>query len=734
MSKRKKIKLAVLFISLLTVILVLLFVALSNISLSSVAKLGQKAINIDIENSKKISTTFFKEIADRSAREYSNKFDEITGFTAIFAKQVKSELKFTSKLNSSNTAIKLTKYRDKKFYVNELNNVNAIYWGNTDNHIPDKILKRMNSIAGLIETYSGIFMRKLNVLSIWGVDYENFAIIYPHRFFYKKLNTINSIKKDYKELALIYANAKKRDKNITVFWTSSYIDVVTGRPVMSVCTPVYNDSGELITFVGFDLDFKKMVGELLSSDILRKEYLKTPAKNTDGKFNGFIFTIDRQGNILAMPNEYYKLFSLPRHTDSRMYNLTKNSKVKLNSSTNSFVKKLSAKMLKSDSGLDLLKLKGQDFIVAYSSINSTGWILGFVMNQDSLVRMNSKTKTEIHKTEEKMQIHLGLISLLFLILSILFAIIFFNNFFLKPINRIRHGIKKMGHGDFNINLKECEVFEISELASAFNYLGEELNTYMDNLKKELKIRQAYETEINIAADLQKSILPKVTTEFQNDSFKLFATLKAAKDVSGDFYDFFYLSENKIALLVADVSGKGIQAALFMSMSKALLKSYCFSEPDNPAKVLEKTNNYLCNDNEYKMFVTVFLAYYDCNTGKLTYANAGHHSSILVSSEGKYDNFGLLDGVILGFFPDIKFNSDSKLLKKDDLVVMYTDGIFEAVSPINKEYGEERLMELIVKNHNLEVDKICSAIIDDLEVFEEGSRFDDVTLLAFKKLE
>ena len=270
------------------------------------------------------------------------------------------------------------------------------------------------------------------------------------------------------------------------------------------------------------------------------------------------------------------------------------------------------------------------------------------------------------------------------------------------------------------------------LSQLNNSLDRRVKERTIKLKQEIEEKSKLINEIKIASDIQQSILPKITDKFKRPEFTLYAELEPALNASGDFYDFFYINKNILAFVIADVSGKGIQAALFMSMAKALLKSYCLTEHNDPAKVLEKTNNYLCIDNEYKMFVTVFLAYLNYETGELTYANAGHHSSILASGDGKYENFGLLDGVILGFFPDTKFNSGSKLLKKDDLVVMYTDGVFEAVSPVNKEYGEERLMDLIVKNRNLEINEICLSILSDLEVFEQGSRFDDVTLVALRK--
>jgi serine phosphatase RsbU (regulator of sigma subunit) len=737
MLRKRKIKLAVLFISLLTVILVLLSMALSSVSLNYVTELGNVAVATDIKNNENISTTLFKKIAYLSSKEYSNRFNEFNDVVVILAKQVKEEFSNSTNPKESdlNNHIKLERYKNKNLFVNTKDNINAIYWGKGTQGVPNSISQKMNSISGLIATHSNLFIKSLNITSIWVFAAENFAVIYPHRFFYNKQDTLNSIEKDYENYKKFYLKQKDIigfQKTTTAFWIPPYIDIFSGNITISVYSPVLNSLGKPVAFVGIDLNFKKTVKNLLASNILTNEHSSPAAENIDDKYNGFIFVLNKNGHIIALPNKCYELFSLPKRTESRLHNLVLDSQNKLSDSNNPKVKKLSQKILKLGFGTANLNLNNQNYVISFSKIKFTDWSLCYVLNQNSFSRLASKTKVEITTSVKEMKERFASISLLFLILSIGLAVLVFNIFFLKPINRIRLGIKKMGYGDFDVNLEEGGTFEISELAMAFNYLGEELTNYMDSLKTEVKARQAVETEVSIASDLQKSILPKITNEFVNDNFSLFATLKPAKNISGDFYDFFYLTKNKIALLIADVSGKGIHAALFMSMSKALLKSYCFSEPDDPAKVLEKTNNYLCIDNEYKMFVTVFLAYYDIKTGELTYANAGHHGSLLVAGDGKNDNFGLLDNALLGFFPDLEFNTESRLLEKDDLIVMYTDGIIEAVSPANEEYGEKRLTDLIVTNRNLNIDEICSNVIDDVEIFEEGNRFDDITLIVLKR--
>ena len=241
-----------------------------------------------------------------------------------------------------------------------------------------------------------------------------------------------------------------------------------------------------------------------------------------------------------------------------------------------------------------------------------------------LKKLAISTKEFMHKTI----VNIGIVSSIIIFVILIFCIpvsIFFATTVTRPIRMLSDIVKKMGKGNFNIKIKEQGSLEVTELIKSFNYLGEELQEYIKNLEIEIKTRQKVEDDIRVAAGIQLSLLPEVTSKFKSEEFSLSAQLDPAKDVSGDFYDFFYLGEDKIVLVLADVSGKGIPAAFFMALSKTVLRNVCENETD-PAVALSKTNNILSTNNTECMFVTIFLVYYDIKTGKADFANAGHHEN------------------------------------------------------------------------------------------------------------
>jgi phosphoserine phosphatase RsbU/P len=258
----------------------------------------------------------------------------------------------------------------------------------------------------------------------------------------------------------------------------------------------------------------------------------------------------------------------------------------------------------------------------------------------------------------------------------------------------------------------------------------ELKRSFKKLRKEIETRKKLESEIKIAAEIQQGILPNITEIFKRAEFDLHAALEPAGDAAGDFYDFFYISDNKLALIVGDVSGKGITAALFMAFAKTVLKNICLHET-NPANVIQKANDILATDNAKCMFVTLFLVFYDISTGYIEYANAGHHDTILVNEES-YSLFGRLNDIPLGVYKNIDFHKGTIQLKPNDTFICYTDGITEAISPNNEEFGEEQLCNFVFKNNSKSVSDISKEVIKNVINFEANNRFDDITILIFRR--
>jgi phosphoserine phosphatase RsbU/P len=229
-----------------------------------------------------------------------------------------------------------------------------------------------------------------------------------------------------------------------------------------------------------------------------------------------------------------------------------------------------------------------------------------------------------------------------------------------------------------------------------------------------------------------STLPELTKEFLRKEFELSAKIIPALEASGDFYDFFYITDNRIAVLIADVAGKGIPAAFYMAMSKILLKSICMQEVDDPSRVIARVNKLLSQDNRSNMFLTAFLFYYDIDSGEIMYANAGHHCSYLLSSKGKVRPFGLLNNMAIGFADNAEYDSESLKLEAGEKVVLYTDGVIEASNPEGVMYGENCFEELLKNNYSFDCQKLSDRIVNEIINYEKNKRFDDITVVVLQK--
>jgi phosphoserine phosphatase RsbU/P len=255
-------------------------------------------------------------------------------------------------------------------------------------------------------------------------------------------------------------------------------------------------------------------------------------------------------------------------------------------------------------------------------------------------------------------------------------------------------------------------------------------------KSEFDLRVAQEkveNELNIAAQIQRSILPSSFPAYPDrKEFELYAVMKPAHYVGGDFYDFFFIDDNTLAIVMADVSDKGVPAALFMMVSRTLIRSLAFGNR-SPSAVLEKANNIMCQNNDSGMFVTAFLAFYDVSSGKLTATNGGHSASLIISLDGTSREWATTHGPALGFMEELPYKQETMYLKVGQTFFLYTDGVTEGMSPGTELFGLDRLQELLKNKHDFKLDRICSEIETSLSEFQEGRQFDDITMLALKRI-
>lgn len=239
---------------------------------------------------------------------------------------------------------------------------------------------------------------------------------------------------------------------------------------------------------------------------------------------------------------------------------------------------------------------------------------------------------------------------------------------------------------------------------------------------------AIENELDVASKMQQSILP---TEFPaTDHYDVFGSMTPAKEVGGDFFDIFQLENGNIGLAIADVSGKGVPAALFMMASRTLLKGAAIGLKE-PGKVLQEVNDLLYDDNEAMMFVTVLYGVYNPETRTLTYANGGHNLPIIVHDDGSSSVIPSTNGVALGILPGGEYEQSSITCAPGDTVVLYTDGVTEAIDTEEEEFGMDRLQETFNWGPE-DCREAVLSILDAVRDFAGGApQFDDITCLALK---
>jgi sigma-B regulation protein RsbU (phosphoserine phosphatase) len=302
----------------------------------------------------------------------------------------------------------------------------------------------------------------------------------------------------------------------------------------------------------------------------------------------------------------------------------------------------------------------------------------------------------------------------------------------RPIEELAISVKRIGTGDLEGRIAVDGKDEVAELGRAFNKMVADLQEYIKNLEMVSAEKERINGELSVAANIQNDMLPRIFPGFKSvEWLQLFVKMEPARQVGGDFYDFFYMDpeESKLAFIIADVSGKSVPAALFMVIAKTLLKTHMLKEQD-PAVVLEQVNKILSEDNTRCMFVTVFLCSFDLKTGILTYANGGHNKPLLSLPGEPYQFMELKKGIPLGMMETSTYKRCELQMPAGSRLYLYTDGVNEAMSPEGKELGNDRFLEAANKFHDLAPEEFDEEIRKVITEFANGTeQSDDITTMA-----
>lgn len=509
-----------------------------------------------------------------------------------------------------------------------------------------------------------------------------------------------------------YKNAKEKN---TVVFTDTLIGVGSSfsEPI-AVCSVPINVDGKFVGVAGMGFAVKDVA----------KFYFNTSIGKT-----GFWILMNNNGQVIVSLKDDGDLAVKEDFPDIR------------NSSEQSLA--LAAeKMSRGEKGLMLVTVDGEEYFLAFEPLQSVKWNFGALIKVSEVTApaeavaksIDRQTNDFISRTENFSLKLLPVMAVAFAILLAAVSILSkrLTKSIVTPIHQLTDGVREISGGNLDRKLEIHTGDEIEHLATCFNSMTDELKVYMANLAKETAENERISTELNVATSIQQSMLPH---DFPSRAdCELYATMNAAKEVGGDFYDFYLLDENHLVITIADVSGKGVPAALFMAISKTILQNFALSmkTPDDFAAVMTLANQQLCKNNDEMLFVTVFMGMLDLRTGEFVYVNGGHNPP-LVCHENKFEYLDVGKSCMLGIDEDVPFKQKKIKFAAGDMIFLYTDGVTEAMNAADELFGENHLHEVINgENKSESLETLLENIRKAIKIHAgDAEQSDDITMLALK---
>lgn len=345
------------------------------------------------------------------------------------------------------------------------------------------------------------------------------------------------------------------------------------------------------------------------------------------------------------------------------------------------------------------------------------------------------TMDTLQKARMEYITYVAVLGALFTAFIIIAFLVYLRRKVISPIKLVTEEADAFVHNETEVSKRLSEIStgdEIEQMADSILQMEIDICSYINELTQVTAERERIGAELNIATKIQADMLPSIFPAFpERDEFDIYASMVPAKEVGGDFYDFFMADEEHLVMVMADVSGKGVPAALFMVISKTLLKNYAQNGLSSK-EVLEIVNNKLCENNEADMFVTAWIGILEISTGKLICANAGHEYPVICKNGGKYELLKDKHGFVLAGMENSRQHEYELQLEKGDKLFLYTDGVPEATDEKEELYGTERMVEALNRTKASSPEETLISVKKDIDRFVgEASQFDDITMLCLK---
>lgn len=480
-------------------------------------------------------------------------------------------------------------------------------------------------------------------------------------------------------------------------WSEPYYDY-TGRKMMTYSIPLYDENGEFYAVIGADITLDWLT-EIVNS------INPYPTAHT--------IMISRNASYIVHPNEDFVL-------NETLFSSTYGMEI------SESLKKLQSDMINMSSGMAIMSDKDVSFndsYVFYSPIKKTGWSVAIVCPEDEVF-------SEVSVVRNKLMVYI----VIALLIMILFCYINLRKI-VDPISEFSDFTKKISNGNFSTSLPEIKTSgELKVLYESFAQMKDSLLKYIDELKTTTINNERIESELRIASAIQMEMLPCVFPPFPNrNDVDLFAKMIPAKEVGGDLYDCF-IKEEKLYFIIGDVSGKGVPAALIMTVICSLFRTLAPHAKESD-KIIGMLNKTMSTSNDMAMFCTMFVGVLDLKTAVLDYCNAGHNTPYIINENGVVP-MEIETNISVGLFEDFEFVSQTYSFVDDSYLFLYTDGVTEAENADKELYNEQRMVEHLIKADKTTAMTIINDVLADVAKHSGDTlQSDDITMLCvnYKKL-